>query len=113
MPCYRQKRPGERKRKSIRGCVVGPDLACITLLIVKRGEQDLPGLTDVQVPRRLGPKRVDRIRKMFNLKKDDDPRNYIVRRRVKTKGGNIVIKKPKIQVCFVILFVFCVLFFFV
>ena len=27
--CYRQRRSGERKRKSVRGCVVGPDLAVL------------------------------------------------------------------------------------
>lgn len=98
MPCYRPKRKGERRRKAVRGCIVSTqDLAVISLVIVKRGEQDLAGLTDVQLPRRLGPKRVDKIKKMFNLKKEDDPRNYIVRRTVKTKTGNHITKKPKIQ----------------
>jgi len=97
MPCYKAKRKGERRRKSVRGCIVGPDIAVLSLVIVKRGEQDLPGLTDVQIPRRLGPKRLDKIRKMFNLTKEDDPKDYIVRRKVKTKTGNVIIKKPKIQ----------------
>jgi len=97
MPCYKPRKKGERRRKSVRGCIVGPDIAVLSLVIVKRGEQELPGLTDVDNPRRLGPKRVDKIRKMFNLKKEDDPRDYIVRRKVKTKTGNVIIKKPKIQ----------------
>jgi len=97
MPCYKPKRKGERRRKSVRGCIVGPDIAVLSLVVVKRGPQDLPGLTDVQIPRRLGPKRVDKIRKMFNLAKDDDPKDYIVRRKVVTKSGNVIIKKPKIQ----------------
>jgi len=97
MPCYRAKRKGERKRKAVRGCIVGPDLAVLSLVIVKRGEQDLPGLTDVEIAKRLGPKRVDKIKKMFNLTKDDDPRDYVVRRHVKTKNGNHITKKPKIQ----------------
>ncbi len=102
MPCYRAKRKGERKRKAVRGCIVGADIAVLSLVIVKRGVADLPGLTDVEVPRRLGPKRVDKIRKMFNLTKEDDPRDYIVRRKVKTKSGKVIIKKPKIQVFFVL-----------
>jgi len=97
MPCYKPKKKGEKRRKSVRGCIVGPDLAVLSLVIVKRGPQELPGLTDVEIPRRLGPKRLGKIRKMFNLSKDDDPRDYIVRRRVKTKSGNVIIKKPKIQ----------------
>jgi len=57
----------------------------------------LPGLTDTINPRRLGPKRVGKICKMFNLSKDDDVRDYVVRRKVKTKNGNKITKKPKIQ----------------
>ena len=44
----------------------------------------LPGM-DKYVPRRLGPKRASKIRKMFNLEKGDDVRKYVVRREV-TKG---------------------------
>merc|ERR1739842_201754 len=49
------------------------------------------------VPRRLGPKRVGKICKMFNLSKEDDVRDYVVRRKVVTKNGNKITKKPKIQ----------------
>jgi ribosomal protein S6E (S10) len=37
------RRKGERRRKSVRGCIVSPDLASLNLVIVKKGEQDLPG----------------------------------------------------------------------
>merc|ERR1712173_110268 len=97
MPCYKALRKGERRRKSVRGCIVGPDIASLSLTIIKRGEADLPGLTDTTVPRRLGPKRVGKICKMFNLSKDDDVRDYVVRRKVVTKNGNKITKKPKIQ----------------
>ncbi|KAI4577195.1 hypothetical protein MJG53_004999 [Ovis ammon polii x Ovis aries] len=43
-------------------------------------EKDIPGLTDTTVPRRLGPKRASRIRKLFNLSKEDDVRQYVVRK---------------------------------
>merc|ERR1712129_396231 len=79
------------------GCIVGPDIAALSLSIIKRGEADLPGLTDTTVPRRLGPKRVGKICKMFNLSKEDDVRDYVVRRKVVTKNGNKITKKPKIQ----------------
>merc|ERR1719420_1173557 len=62
MKCYRPRRTGERKRKSVRGCIVGPDLAAMHLIIVKKGEQEIPGLTDEAKPRRLGPKRASKIR---------------------------------------------------
>lgn len=67
--CYRQRRRGERKRKSVRGCIVAADLAVLNLVVTKRGEQEIPGLTDAPVPRRLGPKRANNIRKLFNLSK--------------------------------------------
>merc|ERR1719373_1236413 len=92
MSCYRERRKGCRKRKSVRGCVVGPDLAVLSLVIVKKGAEDLPGLTDDQRPRRLGPKRASNIRKLFNLEKKDDVRHFVVRREAGKKK-----KAPKIQ----------------
>merc|ERR1719230_694054 len=80
MSCYRERRTGCRKRRSVRGCIVGPDLATLNLVIVKKGAEEIPGLTDDQKPRRLGPKRASNIRKLFNLEKKDDVRKYVVRR---------------------------------
>jgi len=60
--CYRPRRTGERKRKSVRGCIVGADLAALQMVIVKKGDEEIPGLTDKYVPRRLGPKRASKIR---------------------------------------------------
>eukprot|EP01084_Bolivina_argentea_P186802 321892_1 len=97
MSCYRSRRAGERKRKSVRGCIVGPDLSVLNLVIVKRGEGELPGLTDIQVPRRLGPKRASNIRKLFNLSAEDDVRKYVITRKFENKKGKEVTKRPKIQ----------------
>jgi len=99
--CFRIRRKGERKRKSVRGCIVGPDLAVLALIIVKKGEEEIPGLTDKYIPRRLGPKRASKIRKLFNLSKEDDVRKYVVRREIQPKEGKTfkkkVTKAPKIQ----------------
>mmetsp|Transcript_10265 Transcript_10265/g.31569 ORF Transcript_10265/g.31569 Transcript_10265/m.31569 type:complete len:244 (-) Transcript_10265:78-809(-) len=95
--CYRQRRAGERKRKSVRGCVVGPDLAVLNLVVVKQGEAGIEGLTDTQVPVRLGPKRANKIRKLFALSKDDDVRKYVIKRTFENKKGKEVTKRPKIQ----------------
>merc|ERR1719181_554434 len=48
MSCYRERRAGMRKRKSVRGCIVGPDLAAMSLILVKKGDDEIPGLTDDQ-----------------------------------------------------------------
>jgi len=66
---YRPRRTGERKRKSARGCITGPDLSVLALKILVKGDKELPGLTDAQRPRRLGPKRVRNIRNAFVLRK--------------------------------------------
>jgi small subunit ribosomal protein S6e len=95
MSCFRERRAGSRKRKSVRGCIVGPDLAVLSLVIVKKGPEEVPGLTDDNKPRRLGPKRASNIRKLFNLEKKDDVRQYVVRR--ETKEGGKKKKAPRIQ----------------
>ncbi|XLQ99230.1 hypothetical protein S83_065429 [Arachis hypogaea] len=107
-PCFRGygRRNGERRRKSVRGCIVSPDLSVLNLVIVKKGDNDLPGLTDIEKPRMRGPKRASKIRKLFNLSKEDDVRKYVntYRRTFTTKSVKVsdvsckkVSKAPKIQ----------------
>merc|ERR1711966_410783 len=95
---YKPRRTGERQRKSVRGCIVGADLAVLNLVITKKGDQQIPGLTDVDCPRRLAPKRASKLRKLFNLSKADDVRKYVVRRELAAKEGKKAKSKaPKIQ----------------
>lgn len=96
---YRPRMKGERKRKSVRGCIVGPDLAVLNLTIVKKGDADIPGLTDKESakPRRLGPKRANNIRKLFNLGKDEDVKKFVITRKFTNKKGKEVQKRPNIQ----------------
>ena len=91
--CYRQRRTGERKRKSVRGCIVDGNLSVISVVIEKKGDNEIPGLTDTTIPRRLGPKRASKIRKLFNLEKDDNVRNYVIKRPLPVKEG----KKPQFK----------------
>lgn len=97
--CYRPRRTGERKRKSVRGCIVGMDLAVLSLVIVKQGESDIAGITDLTHPKRLGPKRATKIRKFYGLTKEDDVRKFVIRREVtsKTEGKKSYTKATKIQ----------------
>ena len=86
-------------------------MATLHLMVVKKGDQDIPGLTDRELPRsvcnfrsrchifayavlqtqlqmldrRLAPKRASKIRKLFNLTKDDDVRQYVIRREIPGK----------------------------
>eukprot|EP01119_Soliformovum_irregulare_P007237 TRINITY_DN19639_c2_g1_i1.p1 TRINITY_DN19639_c2_g1~~TRINITY_DN19639_c2_g1_i1.p1 ORF type:complete len:311 (-),score=108.89 TRINITY_DN19639_c2_g1_i1:54-986(-) len=96
--CFRARRQGERRRKSVRGCIVGPDLSVLQLIIVKKGTEELPGLTDKEVENRLAPKRATKIRKLFNLTKEDDVRQYVIRRELPQKEGKKKhFKAPRIQ----------------
>ena len=73
------------------------DLSVLNLVIVKKGEKDIPGLTDTTVPRRLGPKRASRIHKVFNLSKEDYVHQYFVRKPLNKERKKSRTKAPKIQ----------------
>jgi len=103
--CYRPRRTGERKRKSVRGCIVDADIRVLAVTVVKKGEKEIEGLTNDEKPRRLGPKRASKIRKYFQIKNDKDNkeqakvlvRKFAVRRTWDTAGGKKRTKAPKIQ----------------
>ena len=81
--CYRSRKKGERKRRSVRGCIVGPDLSIVNLTIVKMGDKEIEGLTDDASirPLRLGPKRASRIRKFL-------VRNIVGMKTIRLTGWN-------------------------
>lgn len=88
-------RKGERKRKSVRGCIISHEISVLNLLVVKNGDTPIPGVTDRTLPRRLGPKRASKIRKLFNLSGEDDVRKYVIRREIPVKEGAKEGAKPK------------------
>ncbi|KAH9256990.1 hypothetical protein BASA81_004811 [Batrachochytrium salamandrivorans] len=95
--CYRQRADGERRRKSVRGCIVSSEISVLNLVVLKAGETPLAGVTDVSIPKRLGPKRASKIRKLFDLDVKDDIRKFVVRRSYVNKAGKTKNKAPKIQ----------------
>ncbi|MDP2437012.1 MAG: S6e family ribosomal protein [archaeon] len=105
--CFHPDLQGERRRKSVRGCIVSPELSVLNLVILKQGLTDIDGVTNDYKAKRLGPKRASKIRKLFDLTKEDDVRRFVVRRTIiKQKpfeeGEPETIKKrttkaPKIQ----------------
>jgi len=92
--CYRPRRDGERKRRSVRGCIVSSELSVLNLVVVRKGDADIDGLTNdaAKKERRLGPKRVSKIRRLFNLSKEDDVRQAAIRRTL-LKDGKPLLKK--------------------
>eukprot|EP01036_Dinobryon_divergens_P024976 gene24976-33476_t len=97
LSCYRARRVGERKRKSVRGCIVGADLAVLNLVITKKGDNEIAGFTDVDIPQRLGPKRASKIRALFNLDKTDSIKKVAIKRKFENKKGKTITKWAKIQ----------------
>lgn len=71
---YRPERAGIRKRRSVRGCIVGADIRVLHLKVLKKGDAEIEGVTDVDTPRRLGPKRANTIRKVYKLARHSDNR---------------------------------------
>lgn len=76
-----------KKNKSVRGCIVDANLSVLALVIMRKGEKDISGLCDTTIPRRLGPIRASPIRKLFNLNKKDDVRQYLVKRQLPSKNN--------------------------
>lgn len=110
---YFCKREGVRKRRSVRGCIVGPGISAVNCIVFKKGEGEIVGLTDKTIPRRLGPKRANKIRKLFNLPRHslnigkskakkvivdhNDVRALVVKRVSKEIGDKKYYKAPRIQ----------------
>jgi small subunit ribosomal protein S6e len=75
----------------------------LALSIVKKGEKDIEGLTTNPKPNRLHVKRASKIRKLYNLAKEDDVKFYIqkIGREITKKEGQekkkLRVKRPKIQ----------------
>jgi len=98
--CYREGRKGERKRKSVRGCIYDHAMSVVSCVIVKQGPNPIPGLTDAggEVNKNLGPKRANKIRKLFGLTKEDDVTKFVIRRNLKANDKHKARSKaPKIQ----------------
>lgn len=94
---YIERKDGEKKRKTVRGCIVSPAIRALNLIVVQRGEQEIDGLTNVTVPLRRQPKRASKIRKLHGLDLDADVKKYVMTRKVTTASGKTVIKAPKVQ----------------
>ena len=46
---FRPKRKGHRKRKSVHGCIIDESLSVICLVIVRKGENEIPGMIGIQI----------------------------------------------------------------
>jgi len=93
---YRSGRTEQRKHKSVRGCIVDTNLSVPNLVIVKKGK-DIPELIGTTVPCLPGPKKASRICKLFNLSKEDDVHQYVMRKSLNKGGKKPRTKLPKIQ----------------
>ena len=94
---FNPKRTGYRRRRSVRGCITGPDLAVMSLKIMKKGDAEIAGCTDKEVASRLFKKRKSNIASVFGLdRKKDNVCKYVARREIK-RGDKTHYKAPKVQ----------------
>jgi small subunit ribosomal protein S6e len=91
--CYRPRCDGERKRKTVRGCIISSEISALHLIVLQKGSEEIKGLTDVNVPRRFGPKRANKLRAAFGADKTVDAAKLVIRREV--KPGKFTV--PKVQ----------------
>jgi len=100
---YRPGRKGERKRKSVRGCMYNHAMSAVSGVIIRKGEADIPGLCEANADKNsfnksLGPKRAAKIRALFNLEKDDDVTKFVIRKELAANDKHKARSKaPKIQ----------------
>ena len=110
---YRVIREGTHRRKTVRGCIIGREITSVNLVLVSRGEKEIAGLTDVKRENRLGPKRANKIRKLFSLPKHSDNlksknpepisvynidvQQHVVKRVTKEVAGKKYYKAPRIS----------------
>jgi len=94
---FNPKRTGYRRRRSVRGCITGSDLAVISLKVMKKGDAEIAGVTDREVASRLFKKRKSNIAAVFGLDvKKDNVCKYVARREIK-RGDKTHYKAPKVQ----------------
>ncbi|CAL6041161.1 Ribosomal_protein S6e [Hexamita inflata] len=104
--CFRQRREGQPKRKSVRGCIVGSDLHALNVVLINPNGKEIVGLTDVSVPKRHVPKRARKIRRLFGIPDLIDPKKIDIiqkayyaafARQFTRNNGKTVTRCPKIR----------------
>jgi len=90
-------RKGLRLRKSISGCIIDSTTAVLNMVIVKKGEKDIEGLTDKTAPIFRGPKRASKLVKLLKLSSDVDVRKHVIPRTIVKDGDRKIVKKPKVM----------------
>ena len=87
-------RKGERCRKSVRGCIVSPEISIINLKIKKKGEEPNEFM-DTRERKFLRPKRSSKLRKFFSINKEDSLSKFMIEEKDNFHKKNQ--KNPKIQ----------------
>ena len=70
-------RNGEKCKKSVRGCIVSPEISVLNLIIIKKGDV-LNEFTLQKERKLLYPKRISKLRKFFSINKGDDVTKFLI-----------------------------------
>ena len=87
---------GERRRKSVRGCIVSPEIGILNVSITNE-KSIISGLTDISKTKSFESKRASRIRNFYALSKGDDLKKYIIKKPNNKDSKPNKTKYPKIQ----------------
>lgn len=69
---YRCRRKGERRRKSVRGSIVSEQTCVLSLIILRAGEKEIDGLTNVVNDVSHLPRKEKKLRKMFGIPAEEE-----------------------------------------
>jgi len=94
---YRCRRKGTRKRKSVRGSIVSEETCVLNLIIIQAGEKEIDGLTNVVCDVTHLPRRVDKLRKLFNVPKTEENVSKYIMNMLRAECGGDIKKVPQIR----------------
>ncbi|AEA38785.1 40S ribosomal protein S6 (nucleomorph) [Cryptomonas paramecium] len=86
---------GEKRKKSIRGCIISPETRVINVSVVKK--HSTSDKSNLPCKKPLMIKRISKIRKMYSLSKGDDVKKYIIKQISQEKHTTYKSKFRKIQ----------------
>lgn len=74
---YRCRRKGVRRRKSVRGSIVSEETCVLSMIIIRQGEKEIDGLTNVVNSVSHLPRTTKKLKAMFNVPEGENVVRYI------------------------------------
>jgi len=82
---------------SVQRCILYANLYFLDLVIINKGENDIPRVVGLTLPWQWDPQRASRIRKLLNFSKKDDIKQPVIRKPLNKEGEKARTRAPKSQ----------------